>query len=212
MLRTKFINALAAATFARDTNGVVEPQAPNGHIGHAEYFGADYSEIFGDDDMEGDDDEMAGDAFGADEIFGGRKRRRRSKAQQIAQAREAGGVYVGERNPSSMREQALPFSRSFTSTESATVQIQPQRMFRPERLVFASLTAAFFTISDVSIAQEPQFVAPGTTLAQLFSEVAVGMRLRGKTANLGAIISINAANIDSTTRVMYGAIIGTVVM
>lgn len=171
-----------------------------------EALGDDYSEIFGDDDEFGDDAE-----FGGDEILGGPPRRK-SLARRVAGARQAGGVYVGKADPSSMREQPLPFSRSFTTGENFTIQVQPQRMFRPERLTFASVTAAFFTVSDVSIAQEPQFVAPGVTLAQLFSEVSVGMRLRGKTANLGAIISINATNIDTTTRVLYGTIIGTVVM
>src|SRR5262245_43975256 len=109
-----------------------------------EYFGDD--EIFGDDDFEGD-------ALGADvsEIFGRdegesemnarRRRSRNALAAKVAQAREAGGVYVGQRPATTMREQILPFSQSFTSSESRTLEIKPQRMFRPERLTFASLTA-----------------------------------------------------------------------
>lgn len=168
-----------------------------------EALGDDYSEIFGDDEH----DELAGD----DEILGGPPAKK-GLARRVAAARSAGGVFVGSREPSAMREQPLPFSRAYSAAENHTIQVQPQRMFRPERLVFASLTALYFTISDVSIAQEPQFVAPGATLAQLFSEVAVGMRLRGKTANLGAIISINATNIDASARTLYGTIVGTVVM
>lgn len=171
------------------------------------YFGSDEfnGDALGDDEIFGGEDE-----FGYDEIFGGPKPK--SLARRVAGARAAGGVYTAKTEPSTMREQPLPFSRSYTTGEQFTVSLQPQRMFRPERLVFASVTAAFFTISDVSIAQEPQFVAPGSTLAQLFSEVSVGMRLRGKTANLGALVSINATNIDTTTRTLYGTIIGTVVM
>lgn len=170
------------------------------------YFGTD--ELSG--DAFGDDEIFGGEALGYDEIFGGPPKP--TLAGRIRTARSAGGVYTAKTEPSTMREQPLPFSRSFSANEQFTISLQPQRMFRPERLVFASLTAAFFTLSDVSIAQEPQFVAPGSTLAQLFSEVSVGMRLRGKTANLGALVSINATNIDTTTRVLYGTIIGTVVM
>lgn len=177
------------------------------------YFGSDElsGEALGDDEIFGDDS-VDGEAMGYDEIFGGPPKKKTSMSRRVAMARAAGGVYTGKTEPTTMREQPLPFSRSYTTGEQFTISLQPQRMFRPERLVFASVTATFFTISDVSIAQEPQFVAPGSTLAQLFSEVSVGMRLRGKTANLGALVSINATNIDTTTRVLYGTIIGTVVM
>ena len=148
------------------------------------------------------EDEILGD----DEILGGDE-------EHVAAARSAGGVYVRDRQPDRMRRQALPFTQAFTASQNLVLLMEPQRKFRTERLSFASLTAIYFTVSDISIAQEPQFVSPGVTLCQLFSEVSMGMDLRGKTANLGAIISCNTTNIDPlAARTLYAIIIGTVVM
>lgn len=164
-------------------------------LGDDEIFGDDDDEIFGDDDF-GDD--SPGEA---------------SLARKVRAARSAGGKYVANVEPRLARRQSLPFSQAFTASQNLVLQLEPQRKFRTERLSFASLTAIYFTISDVSIAQEPQFVAPGVTLCQLLSEVSQGMDLRGKTANLGAIISINATNIDAVTaRTIYALTIGSVVM
>lgn len=161
-------------------------------------------EALGDDEIFGDDD---------DEIFGDDDAHEASLARKVRGARDAGGVYVGNVEPRLRRRQALPFSQAFNASQNLVLQLEPQRKFRTERLSFASLTAIYFTISDVSIAQEPQFVAPGVTLTQLLSEVSEGMDLRGKTANLGAIISINATNIDAVSaRTVYSIVIGTVVM
>lgn len=161
-------------------------------------------EIFGDDEILGDDEEF----LGAD--GGGTTK---SLSARVARARRAGGVEVANVPNTAMRRQVLPFTQLFTASQNLVLQLEPQRKFRSEFLRFASLTAIYFTISDVSIAQEPQFVAPGVTLCQLFTEVSVGMEIRGKTANLGAIISINATNIDAvSSRTLYSAVIGTVVM
>jgi hypothetical protein len=164
-------------------------------LGDDEIFGDDDDEIFGDDDF-GDD--APGEA---------------ALAKKVRAARQAGGKYVANVEPRLARRQSLPFSQAFTASQNLVLQLEPQRKFRTERLSFASLTAIYFTVSDVSIAQEPQFVAPGVTLCQLLSEVSQGMDLRGKTANLGAIISINATNIDAVaSRTIYALTIGSVVM
>lgn len=131
------------------------------------------------------------------------------EVSQVARARAAGGHVVRRKEPNEMRVQSLPFKHDFTASQTDTVQLTPQRLFRPERLTFASLTAIYFQINSVSIAQEPQFVADGQALAQLYTEVAVGMRLKGKTANLGAQITISATNLDALNpRTLWGQFVG----
>jgi hypothetical protein len=163
-----------------------------GGEGHAA-IGYDYSEIFGGDMV-----------LGADSP---------GLVSEVAQARAAGGVAVVKRQPSTLREQSLPFNQAYTASQTANVTLTPQRMFRPERLTFASLTALYFLLNSVNIAQEPQFVADGATLCQLFTEVAVGMRLKGKTANLGAQITLGLTNLDAVNaRTVYGQIVGPAVL
>jgi hypothetical protein len=131
------------------------------------------------------------------------------EVHQVAMARQAGGHVIARKAPSTMRVQSLPFKQDYTASQTANVQLTPQRLFRPERLTFASLTAIYFQINSVSIAQEPQFVAEGQALAQLYTEVAVGMRLKGKTANLGAQIVIAATNLDTlNSRTLWGQFVG----
>jgi len=170
-------------------------------VGNDEILGGEYDEIMGGAPVA---------AFGAGDFFGAEGG---SAMQHLAGVRAAGGVEVRQMDPTQMRRQILPFRESFTAAQSRVLTLQPQRKFRPERLSFASATAANFTITDVSIAQEPQFVAPGTLSAQLFTEVSVGMELRAKTANLGSIISISATNLDAAnTVILAGQITGVVVM
>jgi len=169
----------------------------------------------------GNDEIVGGDGFAAvgydySEIFGGDSYVGADSpglVAEVAQARAAGGVAVVKRQPQTLREQSLPFYRAYTASETATISLTPQRMFRPERLTFASLTALYFLLNSINIAQEPQFVADGATLAQLYTEVAVGMRLKGKTANRGALITINLTNLDAVNaRTVYGQIVGPAVL
>lgn len=174
------------------------------YMGDDEILGGEYDEI------------MGGDVYGGDEmtLFGDDPPRKQALGRRLAATRAAGGVVVEQMDPTQMRRQVLPFRQAFTAGLSGvTINLNPQRKFRPERLSFASLSAQYFLVTDVSIAQEPQFVQAGGLLAQLFTEVSVGMELRGKTANLGAIISITASNLDAdNARTLYGQVTGTVVM
>lgn len=156
-------------------------------------IGYDYSEMFGGDQL-----------IGADSP---------ALVAETAAVRAAGGLNIVKRQPQALREQSLPFYQLYTASQTATIELKPQRMFRPERVTFASLTALYFLLNSINIAQEPQFVADGATLCQLFTEVAVGMRLKGKTANLGALITINLTNLDAAnSRTVYGQIVGPAVL
>ncbi len=183
-------------------------------MGMDEILGADDDDIFGDDDDEVGDD-------GTAEILGAaiRKIAKRnpgaasSLAKRLAGARAAGGVIVHNKSPSDLRDQVLPFpTTAITTLASVIITTQPQRKFRGERLVVPSTQAPDFLILDLSIAQEPQFVAPGAVAATIFSEVAVGVRLKGKTANLGALVSLTVQNTNAATRTINASILGTVVM
>lgn len=178
------------------------------------YFMGSDGTIVGEDEIVGGDPRTLVSGYDYNQMFGaGDAAPPGVNLAQVAAARAAGGLVVQKKEPTELREQTLPFFQDFTASLVDSVNLTPQRLFRPERLSFASLTAQYFLITGVSIAQEPQFVAEGGTLAQLFSEVAVGMRLKGRTANLGAQIVINAKNIDAdNTRTLYGAFVGPAAM
>lgn len=182
-------------------------------------MGAD--EILGLDEILGDDlfgAELLGlDAFAGDEFFGGRRppaKSSMSRGQKIALARAAGGSAVGKRQGQGSYEQVLPFpATTVLSLAQTDIELRPQRLFRVERLTVGSSIARYFVITNISVGQDPQFVATGQVPAEVFSEVGVGVRLKGATANLGNTVVVSVLNIDTTapSQVFRAAIIGTCV-
>jgi hypothetical protein len=206
-------------------------------VGQDQFIGdddddAELEDVFaGDDELEGDyDDDDDDDEVGLDEIVGAiemlgaarrrprrRRRRGRSKSRNLARTlatvRAAGGVALRRKKPTGQFEQPLPIPpTSFLVGQALDIELRPQRTFEAQRLVIDSTIAPFFRILDLKIGQNTQFVASGALPASIFSEVAVGVRLRGGTANLGNTIVLSAQNIDTVaTRVLSGAIIGRAV-
>lgn len=172
-----------------------------------------------DDDMIGDD-EILGVDLGddLDEILGddtliGASARGGSKLARLQAARRAGGVMLNRRPPNQQQEQVMPFpATAVLASATATILAFPQRKFRTERLAVASAIAAFFTIGDLRIGRESMMVSVGAVPAQIFSEVGVGVRLRGYTANLGNTIGLDVTNLDAANpHTFLAAIVGTAV-
>jgi hypothetical protein len=189
------------------------------------FLGDDLDDVFsGDDD---DDDEVSGDReqiIGLEQILGalmgGRKRGRRrvgpgvdrNTLALLALAKQAGGAATRTMPRNTNYEQPLPIPPTpFLAGQALDIELRPQRLCRIERLVFDSLVAPFFRILDLKVGQATQFIASGAVPASIFSEVAVGMRLKGDTANLGNTVVLSLQNIDTVTRTAGGAIICTVI-
>lgn len=169
-------------------------------------------EILGlDDDDEDEDDELSGSDIA--EILGARRRRRRRRkparskktsimklARQVALARATGGAVLKRTGLNNFREQVLPFQNTpltiLAAAPTQTLTATPQRNFRAKRVIIPSAQASGFLVTDISVAQEPQFAAPGAIFAQFFTEVGVGLSLKARTANLGAIVSMTVTNIS----------------
>lgn len=189
------------------------------------FLGEDLDDVFGEDE-----DELAGDReqiIGLEQILGAllgadrpsaRRRRRvgpgvdRNTLALLALAKQAGGAATRELPRNSNYEQPLPIPPTpFLAGQALDIELRPQRLCRIERLVFDSLVAPFFRILDLKVGQQTQFIASGAVPASIFSEVAVGMRLKGDTANLGNTVVLSLQNIDTVTRTAGGAIICTVI-
>lgn len=187
------------------------------------FLGEDLDDVFsGDDD---DDDSISGDReqiIGLEQILGAlakakRKAKNRGGVDRnmlalLALAKQAGGAATRELPRNSNYEQPLPIPPTpFLAGQALDIELRPQRLCRVERLVFDSLVAPFFRILDLKVGQTTQFIASGAVPASIFSEVAVGMRLKGDTANLGNTVVLSLQNIDTVARTAGGAIICTVI-
>jgi len=182
--------------------------------GDSIYMGDDLADVFAGEEMI-----LAGDEIiGVDELGRVVRKAKRplnpaQKLRALALAKAAGGAATRPKERNNVFEQPLPIPRTSVGAGlSADIELRPQRLFRSERLVVPSTIAAFFDITDVKIGQQTQFVASGALPATIFSEVGVGVRLKGDTANLGNTIVVSVTNNDVATQVFGGAIIGTVII
>jgi len=130
-------------------------------------------------------------------------------AAQVAAMKQAGGLVVTQKPNTFAGEQVLPISTSATVGIglSDIAEARPQRTIRCDRFAVPSTLSPFFTISQLNVGQEPQFVATGVVDAEIFSQAAFGVELKGSTATLGTIISVGVTNIDTAAVHFFRAVI-----
>ena len=189
--------------------------------------GYEYTEIMGDgsdgDDILGDllDGEFVGDVDGSDgdDILGAVVRRKRQKnARKQAMARDlmarrvASGALLRSVPPRNAREYALGLgSTSVAGTSSANINVQPQVIFRPERLVVPSNLAVDFLITDIKVGKNSQLVSTGALPAVMFTEQAFGVRLKMDTAQISMFVTVSVTNQNPAARNFQGGLVGPAV-
>ena len=93
---------------------------------------------------------------------------------------------------------------------SQIVKVDPQIIFRGERLVVPSAIALFFVIEDALVGKDRQLVSSTPVPAAAFSEVAVGVRLLFDTSYLGTI-SFRIRNVGPDPLIFRATLIGTAI-
>jgi len=183
------------------------------------------TEIIGDDsgadfigELEGDlvdgDEFVAGDdMIGASKRQGQQRQQRQAMAKQaMLRKRVAAGALLRTLPPRSAREFVIGLgSTALLGLSSANISVQPQVIFRPERIVIPSNLAADFLITDVKVGKNSQLVSPGAIPAVVFVENAFGVRLKMDTAQIAQFITISVTNQNGASRNFQGAIIGPAV-
>jgi hypothetical protein len=167
------------------------------------------TEIMGDDS--GDD---AGAQFVGDESGAASTRKAHSSQAKadLLRKRIAAGALLRTLPPRSSREFIIGLgSTSLPALSSANISVQPQVIFRPERIVIPSNIAADFLITDVKVGKNSQLVSPGAIPAVVFVENAFGVRLKMDTAQIAQFITVSVTNQNGASRNFQGAIIGPAV-
>ncbi len=179
--------------------------------------GFEYAEIMGkDDDALG---EFVGDESSGDDILGAVLTARRSKnakkralANAILRRRVQDGAVLRSVPPRNAREYALGLgSTSVTGNSSANINVQPQVIFRPERLVVPSNIAVDFLITDIKVGKNSQLVSTGALPAVMFTEQAFGVRLKMDTAQISMFVTVSVTNQNAQARNFQGGLVGPAV-
>ena len=120
------------------------------------------------------------------------------------------GITVREDVPTKPRQLVIGITSPTIVAAAATqiITLQPQEIFRLDRLVVANSVASAFGISDVKVGKDSQFVAAGEVPSEVFSNLSVGVSLKGDTAKPGIIISVSVVNNSGAAAFFRGAIIG----
>jgi hypothetical protein len=141
-----------------------------------------------------------------------KKRRQSAASQALMQKRVAAGALLRGVPPRQSREYALGLgSTSVSGSSSANINVQPQVIFRPERLVVPSNLAVDFLITDIKVGKNSQLVSTGALPAVMFTEVAFGVRLKMDTCQISMFVTISVTNQNPAARNFQGGIVGPAV-
>ena len=133
-------------------------------------------------------------------------------AQAIARRRVQDGAILRSVPPRNAREYALGLgSTSVTGNSSANINVQPQVIFRPERLVVPSNIAVDFLITDIKVGKNSQLVSTGALPAVMFTEQAFGVRLKMDTAQISMFVTVSVTNQNAQARNFQGGLVGPAV-
>ena len=203
----------------RDIYGEVEGDSDGDVLGDLlagdDNSGYEYTEIMGGSD--GDSGAFVGDGSDGDDSLGAALRRKKhnknaAMAQALLRRRVANGAILRSVAPRNAREYALGLgSTSVAGNSSANINVQPQVIFRPERLVVPSNIAVDFLITDIKVGKNSQLVSTGALPAVMFTEQAFGVRLKMDTAQISMFVTVSVTNQNPQARNFQGGLVGPAV-
>lgn len=164
-------------------------------------------EIAGDDEIE---DLLA--VSGAEALIGAKGRRKKLARNQLAQLAHNKAL-LQTRGPTKARYFPLGVpATTIAAGAAATIPVQPQVPFRPQRFVVPSDIAGSFTIGDIRVGKNSQFVTADAVPARAFQEDASsGIEFGFDTAQVSQVISVVANNISLAQQVFRAVFLGAAV-
>jgi hypothetical protein len=179
-------------------------------------LGDDLSDLDDEDEDEVGDDDLGDDDLGDDEdddplTFLGADKKKKPKKPKVVRA--------GSSQPTH-QIQVLPFplaqggAVSVPASATHTVSARPQRdKFQVQRFTWASTTSQYFLINQLTVGVDNMFAQAGQVPAEIFSQVGVGVSLRGFIAKPGIDVTLQVTNIDTVNaHPIYAAIMGAVLL
>lgn len=116
------------------------------------------------------------------------------------------------------RERAFPIG--FTSPTGTPVPangnqlitVQPQVIFRSERLAVPNSIVLNFQLADIKVGKDSQLAAPGNLPTECFSNISIGVRMQLDTSEPGITVSLLVVNTDANNTHPFASVLyGTVV-
>lgn len=165
-------------------------------------------EIAGDDEVE---DLLA--VSGAQALVGARAKARQKLSRNAALGMAKNKALLQTRGPTKARYYPLGIPATVIAAgAAATITVRPQVPFRAQRFVVPSDIAGSFTIGDIRVGKNSQFVTADAIPARAFQEDASsGIELGFDTAQVSQDISIVANNISLAAQTFRAMFMGSAV-
>lgn len=162
-----------------------------------------------DDDLIGDYLEIAGDDV-SDMLEVGAQRPR---VNRMAMALAHNKAMLRTRGPTKARYFPLGVpATTIAAGLASTITVRPQVPFRPQRFIVPSDIAGAFTIGDIRVGKNSQFVTADAVPARAFQEDAsTGIEFGFDTAQVSQDISVVANNISAAQQVFRAIFMGQAV-
>jgi len=168
-----------------------------------------YLDIAGDPDlaaMAGNDPDLAAMAGGMYQIMGAEP----MSPAQVAQFQAQRGVAFRQAEPQRWREAVIGFGITVIGAGATVdVPIQPQVVFRGERLTIPSDIAGQIIVQDLKVGKDSQFASVGGVPGRSFDERATGGRLRMDTAQISQQVVLRVTNTGGAPVNFTASITGT---
>lgn len=130
--------------------------------------------------------------------------------QAIQQKQIAHGAGVVPRSNQKARRYVCPLPATVVAGgASATIQTQPQCLYRPERFIIAASLAPSFVVTDVKVGNVSQLPNTGDIPGELFAQNGVDCTIEFDTVNPAINLLVVVTNITGGSLTFRGAFIGT---
>lgn len=96
---------------------------------------------------------------------------------------------------------------SVANSATADISIQPQDLFRTDRIIVPSDIAFSFIFTDIKVGQRSQLVAAASLPCGAFTEVAVDCYVTFDTAAVGNLIVLSVQNLDTVNTITFRAML-----
>ena len=130
-------------------------------------------------------------------------------AHTVRPEQRMGGPRLVPQRLDEARELLLGFGpTSIAGGNTSVFTTQPQLPFRPSRFVIPAATVANFSVNDLKIGKNSQFLSSAAVPAAVFSELAVGVALAMDAAQIAQDIVLSVTNVDALPHRFTAAMIG----
>lgn len=141
---------------------------------------------------------------------GGRSDRREGALSRIGGGDREEAAKAGYLIPDSDRRLALPLSSAtaIAAGAEATLSVNVQKPFQPEKLILSSADIAGWVVLDVKVGTRSQFASDGDAPAEAFTATAVYAGFEMDPASPGIVITVRVRNDNAAAAAISGMLYG----